>query len=277
MQRTRAHRGHKSTQWVLAQVGLQVYEQDSGEGLRHWGRRDTEDWNHDQREEPSFPLLGHGNVIWMFHNSADVSSTSWDIAEAGAGTQLALQDELGGVAKGILGGNDNDLQYYRSIAELLEIPTLGGVVTFRTKIRILDVDQCDLFIGFCERVAGSLVFTARQNAIGWYLSDGGGGRLNCETTASGTPTQNGPTTDLDGLAIPVVVNDEWIELAFSIQIAENSARSAVNFFKNGQYMITHTTNIPTNAMAFTFALRNGEAVANEISITTTALLISNAP
>lgn len=273
MQRTRATRLHNATEWVLAKVGLQRYEDDGTQGLRHWGHDESDDWNHNQREEPSFPLLGHSNVLWMFRKSSDVNSDSWDITEVGTGTQLALQDELGGVARFINGALDNNFQYYRSKAELFQIPS-AGVLTFRTKIRIADVDQCDMFVGYCERVTGAAIFDTRVNALGWYLTAGGGGRLYCENRVISVAKYTGPTEDLDGMAIPVLVDNEWIELAFSVQINPVAPRTGINFFKNGQFMVCHTTEIPAAAMAFTFALRNGQAVANEFSIGTTVQLNS---
>lgn len=272
MQRTKVHRGHTAAEWALGINGLQKYDEDVW-GLRHWGHRESEDWDHNQREEPSFPLLGHGNVFWMFRKAGDVSADSWIISETGAGTQLALQDELGGVAKAVLGAADNDLQSYRSRAELLDLPS-AGVITFRTRVRIKDVDQADLFVGFCENVVGANIFDGRQDAVGWYLTDGSA-RLKCETNIAGDARLSTPTTSpIAGEAIPVLVDDEWVELAFSIQINPNAPRTGVNFFKNGQLLVTHTSKIPTAAMAFYFALRNGQAVANELSITTTVLLIA---
>jgi hypothetical protein len=209
----------------------------------------------------------------MFRKLTDVSNDSWTITESGSGTQLALQDELGGVAKFVNGSSDNNFQSYRSKAELLVIPG-SGVVSFRTKVRIKDVSQCDMFVGYCENVTGKDIFDNRQNSVGWYLEDGGGGRLKVETNIGGDAAISTPTTDRDSLPIGVLLDETWVELALSIQIDPRWSRTAVNFFKNGQFMATHTTKMPTAAMAFYFALRNGEAAANEMSITTSLQLNS---
>jgi hypothetical protein len=274
MQRTKVHRGHSAAEWALAINGLQKYDEDLW-GLRHWNRRESEGWNHNQREEPSFPLLGHGNVFWMFRKAGDVSADSWIITESGAGTQLALQDENGGVAKFINGAADNNFQSYRSRAELLQIPS-AGVISFRTRVRILDVSQGDLFVGFCENVTGKDIFDNRLNSVGFYTLDGSG-LLYVENGIGGVMTQSGPlVVPGSSPAIPIgqLVDEQWAELAFSIQINPLVPRTAVNFFKNGLHLRTNITNMPTAAMAFYFALRNGQAVANELSITTTVLLNS---
>lgn len=259
MRRARANRFHSATDWAIAQAGLQRYEQDVL-GLRHWGGEPTEDPYHNQREQPSIPILGHGMVLWMFRKLTDVSADSWNITEVGSGTQLGLQDEMGGVAKMLTGARVNDYQSYLSKAECMQIGE-AGVITFRTKVRIDDPEKCDLFVGFCER--GVNLITGRQNSVGFYLVNGSAGLC--------TETNTGGDAALDTNLVTLVAG-EWAELAMGIQLTPKWGRKAVNFFVNNVCVKTGVAKIPTAALAFAFGIRTGTTAAAGLSITTSILL-----
>jgi hypothetical protein len=260
MRRNTGSRFANSEEWILGQGDLQRYHTDDTGGIRNFSGDERQSAYHASRDLPAFPILGHGQLIWMFRKSSDVSADSWDITEVGSGTQLALQDEMGGVAKAITGSADDNNQRYFSKAECMQIPTLA-VITFKTRIRILEPVQCDAFIGFCEK--GVNIISGRQNAVGFYLDDASA-LIRVETNSGGSSEQEASTVTL--------VADQWVELAMGIHCNEIWSTKHVNFFINGAFVAEHRTNIPTAAMALAFGIQNGEAVANELSITTTVLL-----
>jgi len=260
MRRNRGGRFSNAQEWLLAQGDLQRYTTDDTGGIRNFSGDERESAYHASRDLPAFPILGHGQLIWMFRKSSDVSSDSWAITEVGSGTQLALQDEMGGVAKGVTGSADDNSQTYFSIAECVQIPTLG-IITFKTRIRIDEPVQCDAFVGFCER--GVNLITGRQNSVGFYLDDG--------SALIRVETNNGGTAEQEASSVSAVAG-EWVELAMGIHCSEVWSTKQVNFFINGAFVAQHRTNIPTAAMCFAFGVQNGEAAANGLSITTTVLL-----
>ena len=259
MQRSKGEGLADASSWVLGKGGLQRYAPDII-GYRYFGVDERTQGFHGSRSHPAFPMLGHGSLIWMFRKSSDVSSDSWDITEVGSGTQLALQDEMGGVAKAITGAVDNNNQRYFSKAECCQIAATGRI-TLHTRIRIGEPVQCDAFFGFCEK--GVNIISGRQNAVGFYLDDGSA-LVKVETNSGGTPEQ-------EASAIPAVA-DTWLDLTIGIKSDPEWSTKHVNFFINHAFVAQHKTNIPTAAMALAFGIQNGEGSANNLSLGTTFML-----
>jgi len=246
--------------WQLAQAGLQRYKGDRAGLLRNFNHGEQDTGFHNQVALPAFPMLGHGNVLWLFKKLSDVSTDSFVRTEVGSGTQLALQDEMGGVAKFITGSSDNDEQQYVAIAGNMQIPT-EGVISFISEFRIDEPVHCDMFFGFCER--GVDLFDGRQNSVGFYSTDGDAG-LDIESNIGGDAR-----VEYDAATITA---GTWHKVEVGIQCDAEWPRRGINFFFDGQHLFTFTSKIPTAAMALSFALRNGEAAANGMSVTSAFLL-----
>lgn len=259
--RTKSQTRHSAATWMLGIVGLKEYDGDPKGVKRLWYGSERESLYHGEHHMPAFPLMGD-NLIWMFRKTSDVSSDSWRIVESGSGTQLALQDERGGVAKAVLGAGNDNYQYYFARQENAQIP-VDCTLVFETQIRIKDVDQADLFVGLAASLGRGNLFEDRVDAAGFYLVDGSAA-LAVETRLAGVATQ---TTGQETLA-----DDTFIRLGMNITCKSNESYKSVSFYCNGQHRTTHLTNIPTTELAFCFGLRNGEAVANEISVKTSVLL-----
>lgn len=259
MRRMKGSRLTNSEDWVLGKSGLQRYAGDVL-GIRAFGGDEQEEAFHNQRQLPAFPILGHAPIFWMFRKTTDVDSNAWDITELGSGTQLALQDEMGGIAKAITAGADNDYQRYFSKAEPMQI-TAEGVITFHTMIRLLEPVQCDAFMGFCEK--GVDPIAGRQNAVGFYLTDGSA-LIRVESNSGGSAENE--ASDVTAVA------DTWNELSIGIQCDPEEGTQNINFFIDQVFVAAHTLYVPSAAMAFCFAIQNGEASANELSLGTSYLI-----
>jgi len=259
MRRMKGSERHNAGDWVLGKGNLQRYAGDVV-GFRYFGGDEQEEGFHNQRQVPSFPILGHAPIIWMFRNTTDVDANAWTITEVGAGTQLALQDEMGGIAKAITGAVDDNYQRYFSLSECAQI-SAEGVITLHTKVRILEPIQCDAFIGLCER--GVDPIAGRQNAVGFYLSDGSA-LIRVESNSGGSSEQ-----ESSGVS---AVADTWVELTINIVCNPDEGTQNINFFIDHVFIAAHVTNIPSAAMAFCFAIQNGEGSANELSLGTTYLI-----
>jgi len=259
LRRTKAQR-HDHTSWLLAQLGLARYNIDPPGVLRNFNNDEQDTPFHHQLARPAFPMLGHGNVIWFFKKLSDCSTDSFVRTEVGSGAQLALQDEQGGVAKFLNGSSDNDSQQYFSIAEVMQIPT-EGTITFLSEVRIDEAVECDMFFGFCER--GVDLFDGRQNSVGFYSTDGSAG-LNIESNIAGDARLE--TNEA------TIVPETWHKIGISIQCDSEWSRRAINFFFDGVFLATFISKIPTAAMCLAFGLRNGAAVANGMSLSSSYLL-----
>lgn len=261
MLRSRAGRKRSdATRYQLAQSGLQIYDPNEL-GMRNEEDDDRTGPHHEQKSMPPIPFLAD-NVMWMFRKSSDVSSDSWDITEVGSGSQLALQDQLGGTAKFTLGSADNNYQTYFSKSGHLQIPA-NGVVTVKFGLRILDPDQCDMFFGFCETLASGNLFDNRVNAVGIYLEDGSAS-LAAESRSGGSANSD--------TGIYTIREDVWEYFVFGIHCKNSESRKAVSIFTHeaptpsGHELAYFTSTIPTAAMKLAFGLRNGQASANAMTI-----------
>ena len=196
----------------------------------------------------------------MFRKLSDVSSDSFVKTEVGSGTQLALQEEQGGVAKFLTGASDNDYQQYVAIAENMVIPD-EGVVTFISEFRVDEVVQCDMFFGFCER--GVNIFDGRQNSVGFYSGDGNA-NLGIESNIAGDARLEA--------AAGTLIAGTWHKIGLGIQCDSEWPRKAINFFFDDICLGTFISKIPITAMAFSFGLRAGQDAANGMSLSTSYLL-----
>jgi hypothetical protein len=246
-----------AVEWAAGLLGLwQDDERDPAHLMRNWRGTHYETLWHDSYALPPQPLEGDNRII-KFHTTPDLDGNSWTITEVGAGTQLALQDEKGGVAKATLGAADNDYQHYISLSEFITIPS-DGTTTFKAKIRIADVDQCDFFVGACAKIAGANFFDARQDSVGFYLTDGSP-LLRLENGIAGDARLTVTAQALE--------DDTWYDLGWnSWSDSADSNHKEINFFFNGERIGTHRAKYPTTEMAFAFGIRNGQAVANALSI-----------
>jgi len=259
LRRNKADRAD-ATSWMLANIGLQRYDNSEGSDdkgvLRNFGNDERDTPFHNSRGLPAFPILPHGNLVWMFRKLSDVSSDSWVITEVGSGTQLALQDERGGVAKFITGSADNNYQQYVAIAESMVIPGTG-VSCLMGEIKIDEPVQSDMFFGFCEK--GVDIFDGRQNSCGFYSEDGSA-IVKVETNIAGDARIITSEYSL--------VAGTWHRLGIGIQCDASESVKSVNFFIDGEFIGRSRSKMPTAAMALSFGLRNGDRVVNGMSVST---------
>ena len=228
--------------------------------MRHRGKTAMYDQWHYAPVQPSVSNYGLINV-WDFNSDSDVDIRDvWDETSVGTGISLAVMDERPGVAKFRNGASDNDYYYYFAKYETAKLQS-GKGLWFRTDMRVVDVDQADVFIGLCKRLASGNVFDNRVDAIGFYMADGSTS-INCECIKNGFATQKtGKGTSVD---------DTFVKLDFHV-----SEATVVEFFIDNVWVCTieQALNIPDDEeMSFVFGCRNGQAAANEMSIKRTVLL-----
>lgn len=263
--RTKSQGKSSASNWFLATHGLHHYYGDEEGVFRNWKGGPSEFLWHNSPSHPGMPLDGN-TVFWLFRKSGDVSSDAWDITEVGSGTQLALQDERGGVAKATPGAADNNYQQYFSKSEIVQIGSTG-VVVYEVKVRVADVDQADMFVGLCSKLGSGNIFDNRVDAIGFYLADGGA-TIYGITEKAGASLATGLTT---------LADDTWVRLGINISCNPDDSTKYVNYFVNRVLYETHDVTegdrVPTEAMCFAFGIRNGQASANGFSIATPAYII----
>jgi len=250
-------RGARS-QWYLDQMGLYQYSNDVFGMLRNNEKNTTKAWWHDAIHKPASPLRRPPLRFYML-TSNDVGAVTWDISNSGSGTPLAVSDERGGWGISTNAAGDNNYYYYFSLSEMAALVD-GKHVWFITEVQVGDVDQADVFVGLCSKLASGDLFDNRVDSIGFTMTDGSGlvsAEANMDSSAE---TESTGVTITDGATV---------ELAFVV-----TGQSRVDYFVDNIWKCAIETGLPTDEeMAVAFGLRNGEAVANTLSIATTQVLL----
>jgi len=203
---------------------------------------------------PGIPLMANVNRF-EFKNKYDIDSTnSWKQTAVGSGTALVCIDGRGGRAKATNGATDNNYYFYESLYEIAKLHS-GKHLHIRGTIEIADVDQADWFWGICSRLASGNLFDNRVDSVGFYGTDGSA-NINAECRKSGTAT---PATALDTLTdateMILGIHIKGVTEAYFYTEDEDGYRSLVR------------TNLPDDEeMCVSFGCRNGQAVANSLTV-----------
>lgn len=264
IRRTKSEGKSTAAEYFLAQHGLGRYDDDLPGVFRVWKGSEYEFLWQGEYGHPPFPLMGD-NMMWMFRKLSDVSTDAFERTEVGSGTQLALQNERGGVAKATLGSRDDDSQEYFSVSEVARI-TATGVIVISGPVRIKDISECDFYWGLCKKLGSGNIFQNRVESCGFYVVDEGSAYFSSECTKAGaTSAQAGVYTPTD---------DTWVTLGMNITSDSVTGRIDINYFVNGVQVANHydADFIPTGTMSFAFGLRNGTTSANELSLKFSYLL-----
>jgi len=212
---------------------------------------------------PAVPLLANVNR-WEFKNKYDINTTNtWKETAVGSGTPLVCLDGRGGRAKATNGSGDNNYYFYESIYEIAKLSS-GKHLHIRGTIEIADVDQADWFWGLCSRLSSGNLFDNRVDSIGFYGADGSA-NINAECRKDSTAT---PATALDTLT-----DAKEMILGFHA-IGTSEAYMYVKTEDNYDSLII--TNLPDNEeMCLSFGCRNGQGVANSLTVGQVNLIQDN--
>jgi hypothetical protein len=252
---------HPSSARISSLVSQIVRKYQDPVGTRRYRGRNrvTDQYHYIEGAAPVKPIYGH-TLSWGFVNANDVDTTNvWDESNSGAGTSLTVQDEVGGYAKVTNGGGDNNYYYYFDKYEKLAIATDKDIY-LRTRMKVGDVDEADVFIGMCKKLAAGDIFDNRVDAIGFYMADGSA-VINCECSKDSTATQTASS----------VSATDGDEITLMIHVISNHT---VEFFINESWAVEIKTNLPDDEeMAFCFGIRNGTGAANTLSVGRTDALM----
>ena len=245
-------------QWYLDQLGLYHYSGDPDSMLRKNEKNTTKRWWHNVVQHPASPLR-RPPLRWYFLTSDDVGAITWDISNSGSGTPLAIFDKHGGWALSINGSGDNNYYYYFSQGEVAK-PESGKMIWVITEIMLGDVDQMDFFFGLCAKLGSGDLFANRVDSIGFTMADGSG-LLSVEANKDSSPE-----TESTGETLS---DETTVELAFVV-----TGTRRVDFYVDNDWKAAITTGLPDDEeLALAFGVRNGQAVANELYISTTQVLL----
>jgi len=239
-------------------MGLYQYSDDPFGMLRNNEKDTTKAWWHNAPHKPGDPLRRPAHR-YFFNRTEDVGTGRFAETAVGSGTVLTLQDRRGGWAKFTNAAADNDHYYYEAVNEIA-LMVDGQHIWFDTEIEITDVDQADMFIGICATLGSGNLFDNRVDCIGFTLADGSGA-LQYVTTKDGTGAAAATGETLADLTA--------VKLSFVV-----TGLTRVDFYVNDNYVTTSESDVPDDEeMGLSFGLRNGEAVANAMSIATTTILL----
>lgn len=255
---SRGGRSGFRNQFYLDQLGLYQYSGDRFGFLRKNENDTTKAWWHNVLQHPGSPLR-RPPLRWYFLTTDDVGAITWTIGNSGTGTPLAIIDKHGGWAKSTNGSGDNNFYSYFSLGEVAK-PQDGKMIWVITEIEIADVDQVDLFFGLCAKLGAGDLFDNRVDSIGFTMVDASA-VLSVEANKDSTP-QTASTGE-------TLVDATTVELAFVV-----TGTRRVDFYVNNAWKAAITTGLPDDEeLALAFGARNGQAVANELSISTTQVLL----
>ncbi len=231
--------------------------------IRHRGQNRTTDPLHYAPNMPPIPTFGHLNA-WNFSTEHDVDTTNVWVETAVGGGSMAVVDQHGGYAKITNGGSDNNYAFYESKYEIARLQAEKDL-WFRSHFIVGDVDEADVFVGLCTRLASGNMFDNRVDSIGFYLSDGSP-TLNIETSKDGSATQT-PTELSIG---------DGVEVGITIHVLNTTTvlfYAGVDGVEGDTYVGEHILTIPDDTeLAFSFGVRNGTGSANTMSIGRTVLI-----
>lgn len=239
-------------------LGLYQYENDPFGMLRSNEKDSTKAWWHNTPTRPADPLRRPAHK-YFWDRTEDVASSRFAESSSGSGTVLTIQDRRGGWAKFTNGAGNNEYYFYEAVNEIAALVD-GQHVWFDTEIEITDVDEADLFVGLCSTLGSGNLFDNRVDCVGFTLADGSGALQYVATKDStGSPAATGETLS-DGSSV---------RLSFII-----TGLTRVDFYVDDVHVAGVEANLPDDEeMGFSFGLRNGQAVANAMSITTTTVLL----
>lgn len=215
---------------------------------------------------PTLPLFGPFEFLPFFmHRTIDIGTSIWTAVNSGTGTGLAVQDANGGRGKFTNGVSDDNYYSYYSNNEVVKLASTRQIYVFMHALAIGDVDQADWFIGLSKKLASGNIFANRVDAVGFYGTDGSA-LIRAETCKNGTATQTSTGESLaDG-------TEKWLGIHI------NGTTAAYFFVGNTRgYKVIHSTNLPDDEeMSVWFGCRNGQAVANTMTIGQIDVIIQSA-
>lgn len=265
--RTRKKGGVNSDNWFLNLLNRQRRLSDFDKGLlRHFAGGSHESvWDY-APSDPPVPLIRARTFIWNFASPADlvtdaVSATEYVWAETalGSGTPLAAVDVAGGGAKFINGARDDDYYFYESGAEI-GILASAYDLWFSGVIQISDATQSELFFGLCARLASGNLFDNRVNCVG-FKKDDGDTNIDLETSLASS------ATNVNAAGTITADTPSLLQFHYKSSVPE------VIFFIDGDYAGRIEDTLPTTEMCVSFGLRNGEAVAKNMTVQTITLML----
>jgi hypothetical protein len=247
-------------QWTLDQLGLYQYSGDRFGFLRKNEKDTTKAWWHNVMQHPASPLR-RPPLRWYFLTEDDVGAITWDIDNSGGGTPLAIYDKHGGWALSVNGSGNDSYYSYFSKGEVA-LPQGGRNIWVITEIMLGDVDQIDLFFGLCAKLGSGDLFDNRVDSIGFTMDvTDTSSNLRVEARKDGSAE-----TEYD---VELISDETPVELAFVV-----SGTRRVDFFVNNYWKAAIETGLPDDEeLALAFGVRNGQAVANELYISTTQVLL----
>lgn len=193
---------------------------------------------------------------FQFKGTPDL--TPFTVANSGTGTGLTIQDERGGVAKFTNGAADNNYYSYYSAYEFARLGGTNKGMWFSGRFKIADVDQADVFFGLSAKLGAGNIFDTRVDSIGIYMADGSGNLIG-ECRKNSTASNSG--------AIAALTDDTWVLVVIQV-FGTGSAVFFVDVGETGEFQSSSVgSNIPDDEeMSVWFGCRNGQAVANSMSV-----------
>ena len=193
---------------------------------------------------------GVGSIVSETENQAPWLATLVDGGSANAEVLKIADDQPGGVFVCTTNPAANDLNNLQLNGEMFKLAS-GKNLWFETKIKIVDVDKTDWFIGLA--ITDTTILAGTTDSIGFRCPDHTGDiDYVCEKDSTETAADTGANLS----------DNTWVRLGFKFD-----GINRVTFFVDGVPKAIVSTNIPDDeALTPSFEVRTSEASAHTMYV-----------
>lgn len=188
----------------------------------------------------------HPDYVVVMDDFVEYDANDWTIVKDSGAAVAAAADTLNGaITLTSAATTDGDGASIQKTEEGFAL-TVGKRLWFKARLKVSDADDMDMFVGLCETFATNPeACIAASNRVGWQLDDGD---ATPRTTTESGDTES--TTDAATDTSQDLADDTYVELGFYWD-----GKNRVDYYKDGEYIATETTNIPTaNLLPAVFSL-----------------------
>ncbi len=221
---------------------------------------------HSQFSPPTFARMQFGS--FEHYSPGDLTSATtypgWNVAVIGAGT-LVMQDRVGGWMQMLCGGVENQGIQMQTGNQGAAAPVWGESflpaanrdIHFGIRIEMLDVTECDMFVGLSIGNA-TLITAPAADLIGYWTHDGDA-NLDFQVQSTGSGAVGAVDTGVD------LADGTAIELGFMVNGVTN-VRTFINGALDNTFAVAAAGDIPVTEMSLSFAVLTGEGQPNDLKI-----------
>lgn len=181
----------------------------------------------------------HPDYVVVMDDFVEYDANDWTVVKDSGAAVAAATDALNGaITLTSAATTDDDGASIQKTDEGFAL-TSGKRLWFKARLKVSDADDMEMFAGLCENFATNPEACATAaNRVGWQLDDGDATPRAVSEKANTETTTDAATDTSQDLA-----DDTYVELGFYWD-----GKNRIDYYKDGNYITTITTNLPTANM-----------------------------